>query len=251
MEQNHPIPACQADPKWAALVDDRPIPMPRRRVKVSVIRDQANIPANRALVRDHASPNDPIISDSDEIDLADGNVFNSIPACDLTSRPHCTGVPKLAYFVDDRWEVVVRNEQTGRSIRDLFALSAETSLLRDHESPLDVPIKPDDSASFVSGPVFRTVRDVVDIEECGKSGCKPPKAHRYIIRIDRIRYTVAASSMTGIGLLELAGKTPARFMILQKLHGGELKRIGPDEVVDFTCPGIERFVTNPMDQTEG
>ena len=39
--------------------------------------------------------------------------------------------------------------------------------------------------------------------------------------------------------------------ISQKLHGGQVKTIGLDEVADFTCPGVERFMTLPLDQTEG
>jgi len=93
--------------------------------------------------------------------------------------------------------------------------------------------------------------DEVDIEEYAKNDRKPPKARRYVIRIDKTRYTVTVPSMTGRELLKLAGKDPARFAILQKFRGGQMKRIQLDEVVDFTAPGVERFVTNPLDQTEG
>jgi hypothetical protein len=40
-------------------------------------------------------------------------------------------------------------------------------------------------------------------------------------------------------------------MITQKLRGGEVKKIGLDEEADFTTPGVERFMTLPLDQTEG
>jgi hypothetical protein len=40
-------------------------------------------------------------------------------------------------------------------------------------------------------------------------------------------------------------------MISQKLRGGQTKRIDLDERVDFTTPGVERFMTLPLDQTEG
>lgn len=95
------------------------------------------------------------------------------------------------------------------------------------------------------------ILDEVDIEEYAKSDRKPPKARRYRIRIDKTHYVVEVSSMTGRELLKLAGKDPVRFAISQKLRGGQMKRIGLDEVVDFTSPGVERFVTMPLDQTEG
>lgn len=96
------------------------------------------------------------------------------------------------------------------------------------------------------------VDEVVDLEEYAKSDRKPPRARRYRIRIDKQHYEVSVLAMTGRELLNLAGKTPAtNYMISQKLRGGQAKRIGLDEKVDFTTPGVERFMTLPLDQTEG
>lgn len=94
--------------------------------------------------------------------------------------------------------------------------------------------------------------EIVDIEEYAKSNRVPPPAARYRIRIDREQHVVRVPSMTGRQLLELAGKEPPdRYMISQKFHGGRVKEIGLDERVDFTAPGVERFMTLPKDQTEG
>lgn len=94
--------------------------------------------------------------------------------------------------------------------------------------------------------------EVIDLEEYAKAGRKPPRARRYRIRIDKTQYVVEKSSMTGRELLVLAGKNPPeRFMISQKPHGGPPKQIKLDESVDFTTPGIEKFLTLPLDQTEG
>ena len=97
-----------------------------------------------------------------------------------------------------------------------------------------------------------TVDEIVDLEEYAKTGRKPPKSKRYRIRIDKNHYVVEVSAMTGRELLNLAGKTPAtNFMISQKLQGGEAKKLGYDEKADFTQPGVERFMTLPLDQTDG
>ena len=37
----------------------------------------------------------------------------------------------------------------------------------------------------------------IEIEEYGKKGHRPPRAKRYIIRIDKIKYTVHVHEMTG------------------------------------------------------
>lgn len=91
-----------------------------------------------------------------------------------------------------------------------------------------------------------------DLEALAKAGQKPPSARRYKIRIDRQYHVVNVPRMTGRQLLELAGKTPVTaYMISQKFSHGEAKKIGLDEVADFTTPGVERFMTLPLDQTEG
>ncbi len=95
--------------------------------------------------------------------------------------------------------------------------------------------------------------DELDIEEFSKvHGGKPPKARKYVIRIDREKFKVSVSQMTGRELLLLASKSPPENWLLnQKLRGGQVIAIGLTTVVDFTAPGVERFMTLPKDQTEG
>src|SRR5215510_2107888 len=99
---------------------------------------------------------------------------------------------------------------------------------------------------------FIETEEVVDLEECAKANRKPPRARRYRIRIDKQHYVVEVPSMTGRELLHLAGKQPpTRYRLYQKFAGGERKSIDLDEKADFTTPGVERFMTLPLDQTEG
>ena len=58
--------------------------------------------------------------------------------------------------------------------------------------------------------------------------------------------------MTGRELLELADKKPAEgYAIYLKVKGGQPQRIDLDQKIDLSQPGVERFVTLPLDQTEG
>lgn len=94
--------------------------------------------------------------------------------------------------------------------------------------------------------------EIIDIEEFSKSNKPIPRGKKYRIRIDKTFYTVSVDQMSGKELLELANKSPIeQFALYQKLHGGASIRINPEDIVDFTTPGIERFVTLPLDQTEG
>jgi hypothetical protein len=150
-------------PKWAAAVDDEPIPMPQRHVKVSVIREQAAIKSELVLVRDYESPTDVALRDEETIDLADGNVFYTLAECDAKLNTKSKFPAKLAYFVDDRPELTVNRNQTGQTIRDLFGLKKDVNLIRDYESSHDEPVLPDDPAPFEKGPVFITRRQHVQL----------------------------------------------------------------------------------------
>jgi hypothetical protein len=93
---------------------------------------------------------------------------------------------------------------------------------------------------------------VVDVEEHARNGRPLPHAATYRIRIDRERYEVHGPTISGRDLLQLAGKTPIdRFAIYLKRKGGATERIALDQRVDLRGPGVERFVTLPLDQTEG
>lgn len=93
---------------------------------------------------------------------------------------------------------------------------------------------------------------LIDIELYAKEGKNPPKGQRYIILVDRNKFTVDEECMTGKEILILAGKVPAdRFQLNQRLKGGKVKKVDYDQVVCFTEPGIEKFMTIPLDQTEG
>jgi len=93
---------------------------------------------------------------------------------------------------------------------------------------------------------------IIDIEEYAKEGKEILHAEQYRIRIDNKKYDVTVPEMTGRQLLILAGKQPPdRFSLYQKLKGGETRIVGLDQVADFRTPGVERFMTLPLDQTEG
>ena len=102
---------------------------------------------------------------------------------------------------------------------------------------------------------FSLEDQIIDLEWCSKHGHKPPKGRKYRIKIDRERYVVESECLTGKELLELAGKTPYnRYQLNQKVRiKGKVKivKIGYDQTVCFSEPGVEKFMTLPLDQTEG
>ena len=78
------------------------------------------------------------------------------------------------------------------------------------------------------------------------------KPREYRVQIDKTFYEVPNPTPTGRELLQIAGKVPVdKFALYQKPQGGQPIRIALDQHVDLREPGIERFLTLPLDQTEG
>ncbi len=96
--------------------------------------------------------------------------------------------------------------------------------------------------------------EIIDIEIYAKEGKEPPfgKKIKYRVRIDDTHYVIDNRNPTGRELLVIAGKTPPeQYRLDQKLRGGLTKKIELDEKVDLAQPGVERFMTIPLDATEG
>lgn len=94
--------------------------------------------------------------------------------------------------------------------------------------------------------------EIIDVESYAKSGRTPPAGQQYRIRVDKTQIVVETSTITGREILSRAGKVPPeRYRLDQKLVGGRTVKIELTQVVDLTTPGVERFMTLPLDQTEG
>jgi hypothetical protein len=79
---------------------------------------------------------------------------------------------------------------------------------------------------------------------------KPPTIYK--VQIDKPFYETKDPTPTGRDLLLLAGKVPPeQFAIYRKPKEGPPIRVELNERVDLREPGVERFVTLPLDQTEG
>jgi hypothetical protein len=92
--------------------------------------------------------------------------------------------------------------------------------------------------------------DVVDIEAFAAAGKPVPRGKKYRIRIDKHQHVVGVSEMKGREILALEGKTPEKYLLRQKIHGSVVP-VGPDQVVSFVAPGVERFMTIPNEVQEG
>jgi hypothetical protein len=95
------------------------------------------------------------------------------------------------------------------------------------------------------------VIELADIEEYAKRGERPPRAHLYKFRVDDQYYTTPKAELTGREILAFAGKTPEAYQLRERLRGGKVVAIAPDEIVDLCRHGVERFMTIPRENTDG
>jgi hypothetical protein len=73
----------------------------------------------------------------------------------------------------------------------------------------------------------------------------------YKIQIDKQHLETENATPTARELLVLAGKVPVEHFALYLKGKGQPQRLELDARVDLSEPGVEKFVTLPLDQTEG
>src|SRR5438105_7392224 len=74
--------------KWAVVVNDALVLLPRR-VTARLVKEEAGTSPDLTLVRDHGSPNDIPLNDEQKLDLAEGNVFYTLPRCEVKPAIGC------------------------------------------------------------------------------------------------------------------------------------------------------------------
>mgnify|MGYP001254104076 CR=1 FL=1 len=162
---------------------------------------------------------------------------------------------KLTIYVDEIAVEVAETFQTPNKILALAGKIAKDFYLVQIDGEIEIGYKNDrnhkvaikNGSKFVSYEV-----EIIDIHEHCQSGEPVPDNCKYKILIDREPYVVHEKYLTGREILLLTQKTsPDRFQLRQKFKDGRVITIKNDQRVCFTDPGIEKFKTIPLDQTEG
>lgn len=93
--------------------------------------------------------------------------------------------------------------------------------------------------------------ELVDVQEYAQKGLSKPPALAYRILIDRERKVWSHPAITGEDILALVNKSPQEWVAVQRFADGHSMAIKPDEKVDLTPPGVERFVTMRREAQDG
>jgi len=93
--------------------------------------------------------------------------------------------------------------------------------------------------------------EVVDLEEYACSGKPlPKKVKYYLIKVDKEKIRVQ-SPITAENILIAADLDPCEYHLQQKLKGGKREKLEPDQIVDLSKPGVERFESVPKEACNG
>jgi hypothetical protein len=94
---------------------------------------------------------------------------------------------------------------------------------------------------------------VVDLEECARERRRPPHTKKgYKVKINGELFVILSRTITGREILEIAGLVPPeKYTLRVKISGERPRKVGLDDEIDLTEPGIEKFKALPRDQTEG
>jgi hypothetical protein len=90
----------------------------------------------------------------------------------------------------------------------------------------------------------------IDIQAYAKEGKLVPSTGPYRIRINKDFFDWPKPTISGAEILDTAKKDPIKNAAYQFVRG-KPQRVQVGEQVDLTAPGVERFETLPLDQTEG
>ncbi len=146
----------------------------------------------------------------------------------------------------------------GQDIQCLDKELTSTLLFADLEDLVDAPIQNDlslvvqDRDAYITIPSNDVNDGTIDLEECAKKDRKPPKGQNcYRIKIDGEKYDVKNEKMKGAEILGLAGKNYDEWSLNQKFSEGRRVPIKPDDFVNFSEKGIERFETIKKQAQQG
>ena len=93
--------------------------------------------------------------------------------------------------------------------------------------------------------------EIIDVEAFSREGKPVPPGKRYRIRVDKEHFEVDSAQLTGAQILALVNKTADKYNLYLHLRGGQTKGIAANDSVDLTQPGVERFTTMKIENTEG
>ncbi|WP_423820199.1 multiubiquitin domain-containing protein [Salinimicrobium sp. TIG7-5_MAKvit] len=167
--------------------------------------------------------------------------------------------PEIAY----EYEFYVNTEKhrtrqqvlTGQELHEMVGTNPETHFIRMIVHDGKKLVGPKVEVNLTECGIERFIilpyeQETIDIHDCFCQGVNPIITFKYLIKINKDKYTVEKEVITGREIILLAGKSPDNNGVRMFTKSGK-KMVGLDESIDLTEGGVERFVLVPLDCTEG
>lgn len=173
---------------------------------------------------------------------------------------YCSGVkPTIAYkyefLINDNSYTWDKQFITGNELHELAGTNSDTHFIRmrtkDSKGLIGPNIKVDLTECGIERFIILPfVQETLDLHDCFCQGVKPFITYKYLIKINGDKFEVEQESITGSEIIRLMNKDPQTHRVrMFTSHGKTI--IKNDESVDLTECGVERFVIEPLDCTEG
>lgn len=173
---------------------------------------------------------------------------------------YCKGVkPEIAYeysFKIFKEEYSTRKQVLmGNDLHELYGSSAATHFIRmvvkEGKKEVGPLTKVDLTKCGIEKFIIRPYeQETIDLETCYCEGATPIITFQYLLKINREKYKSEKEILTGAEILALAEKDSKTYRLRMFTKNGKVI-IDADQTIDLTKCGVERFVAEPLDCTEG
>ena len=173
---------------------------------------------------------------------------------------YCSGVkPEIAYnyefLINETSYIVSDKTITGKDLHDLHQSSPDSHFIRMKTKKGKEMVGPNTLIDLTECGIERFIiqpfnQEKLDLNDCFCKGTTPVITYKYLIKVNREKYEVENEIVTGAEILKLVKKDPETHRLRMFSKNGKII-IQPSENINLTTCGVERFVVEPLDCTEG
>lgn len=173
---------------------------------------------------------------------------------------YCSDVkPALAYeyifHTNENEHSIKEPIITGNDLHDLEGTSPDTHFIRMKTKQGKKLIGPNVKVDLTECGVERFIilpfkQETIDLEHCFCEGVNPVITYKYLFKVNRNKYETDKDEISREEIFELIGKDPDKHRLRMFTKKGK-EIIQPGQVIDLTKCGVERFVYEALDCTEG
>lgn len=173
---------------------------------------------------------------------------------------YCNGIkPAIAYnyefLINETSHSVNSKTISGKDLYNLNQSSPDTHFIRMKTKEGKELVGPSTEVDLTKCGIELFIirpynQEKLDLNDCFCEGATPVITYKYLIKVNREKYEVENEVISGAEIFELVEKDPQTHRLRMFAKNGKVI-IQPSKTIDLTKDGVERFVIEPLDCTEG